>query len=486
MKKVGKYDERREPVLKFTRGVESLVQRLGAHPLAVSQASRFIAKTHISPLDYIQKFDIRFRQLLKDRPRLDQYHNGSIAATLGLSYDQLILRDPSAAALLMLFSCLDNSSINYQLFEALPEAKAALVFASDDMPFDPDCHWIPGLPKNWLNELCNDESNYLERIASLHELSFVRHNDTSNGISIHPLIHEWLSLYCDQMSMIDNLCAVCNLLGAAVPQDKPYVKGLPYSKIQPHINRWSSLLPPDLKLTRASVGSLLAISEYYLIQGPQDKVAALRQYAYDSALKRFGNDHRCTAEAGMAVAMVHFEAEEYEQAMQWFEKHRQSYIKIRWSEEDLGCGTEEIEDLLVTTYLMCCYKAIDKLEEADQASKKLADIKTKLEGTALYPLAAWFFFITQDSTVVDGEEEGAAQARIQKSLQTSEQLLYNIQHASTWLPLYGSRNNAEANVLSVLGQQHIEYGDRAKGQDYLKRALKLKGQLWGNASTLAL
>ena len=427
--------------------------------------------------------------MLKDRPKLNQYHNGSIAATLGLSYDQLKLRDRSAAALLMLFSCLDNSSISYQLFEALPKAKAALVFASDDMPFDPNCHWIPGLPHDWLTKLCHDESIYLKCITSLHELSFVRHNDRSNGVSIHPLIYEWLSHYCDQdeMSITENLCAVCNLLGAAVPQDKPHVKGLPYSKIEPHVTRWYSLLPPDLKLSKASVGALLAISEYYMVQGPQERVSPLRHFAYDSACKRFGDGHRCTAEAGMAIAMVHFEAEEYEMAMHLFEHHRQSYIKISWFEEDFGCGeTEDIEDLLVTTYLMFCYRATGKLEKANQASEKLATIKAKLKGTALYPLAAWFFFITQDNTVGDGEEEGVARARMQRSLQTSEDLLHDIQHASTWLPLYGSRENAEANVLSVLGQQHLEYGDKAKGQAYLQRALKLKGQLWGNASTLAL
>ena len=387
----------------------------------------------------------------------------------------------------MLFSCLDNSHISYELFEALPIAKAALVFASDDMPFDPHYDTISELPRDWLNKLCDDETIYLECIASLHEFSFVRPNHRSNGVSLHPLIHEWLLHFCDQTSMSNNLCAVCNLLGAAVPQGKPYVKGLPYSKIEPHVNRWYSLLPHKPNLSKTSVGALLAISEYYVVQGPQERVSLLRYIAYDDAYNRFGHDHRCMAEAGIAIAMVHFEAEEYNEAMHWFKDHREGYIKIRWCDKDIDREeTVVFEDLLVTTYLMCCYRATNKLEEAEQASKELAALKAKLEGTALYPVAAWFFFITQDNIDVDEEEGGTAQARIERSFQTSEKLLHDIQNASSWLPVYGSRESAEANLLSVLGQQHLDYGDKLKGQAYLQRALKLKGRLWGIASPITL
>src|SRR5271154_1167553 len=100
--------------------MRTLAGRLGMHPLALSQAGRYLFETNSSVSSYLEKYEARFQKLLTRRPLPREYSNGSIDATLSLSYDQLVIREPSAAALLMLWSCFDKSDIFFGLFRCLP------------------------------------------------------------------------------------------------------------------------------------------------------------------------------------------------------------------------------------------------------------------------------------------------------------------------------------------------------------------------------
>lgn len=460
-------------------GVQRLVYRLGSHPLALSQAGQYIYETHTSPLAYLNQYHKRFRTLIKQRPGSKEYHNGSITATLSLSYDKLMERNPSAAALLMLFSCLDNSNISFELFGALVKAKEASRIAYDDPPFSPYYHWIPGLSEEWLGELCDDEDLYLDAITSLHQLSFVRHNETLNSVSIHPLIHEWSLQYYDPPSKEENLAAACNILGAAVPQTEPYFEGLPIPRIQHHIDRWFSLMPKDIKLRRASIGTILAMSEYDIVRGPLERAYQLRQVAYDNAMSRFGLDHRCTAEAGIAIAMTHFQTEEYEEAIKWYEAHRDGYSKIDWPQSGFGHkDNESMANLVITSHLVLCYRAADKLDEAQEASEVLHTLKEGLKGTMIYPIAAWLYHVLQIAVNPSAEGDDP-QTRLKESIETSKELLQTIEGALTWPPSFGSRDFAIANLHSVLGAQYIDHGDIEEGQAHLRRAFEMNQQFGG-------
>ena len=379
----------------------------------------------------------------------------------------------------MLFSCFDNSNISFDIFGALIKAKAASRIAPDDLPFSPGYHWIPDLPDEWLSQLCEDEDLYLEAISSLHELSFIRRNETSNGVSIHPLIHEWSLQYYDSMSKEENLAAACNILGAAVPQAEPYFEGLPIARIQHHIERWFSLMPKDIKLQRASIGAILAMSEYDIVRGPLERAYRLRRVAYDNAKSRFRPDHRCIAEAGIAIAMTHFETEEYEEAIKWYQAHRDSYSKIDWPQSGFGHKeNENLANLLITSHLILCYRAADKLDEAQKASDVLQGLKEQLRDTMIYPIAAWLYHVLQIA-VNPSDEEEESQARLEKSIETSEDLLRTIQGASAWPPSFGSRDLAIANLHTVLGTQYMDHGDNGKSQAHLRRAFELNQQLGG-------
>ena len=311
-------------------------------------------ETQMSPSKYLQQYDVRFKTLLKTRPDAREYHNGSIATTMGLSYDRLVARNASAAALLILCSHFDNSNICYELLHAFANARSGLLFLPGDLPEDPQLSWISGLSETWLTEICENEDTYLSCVTSLHELSFIRHNDRSDSVSIHPIVHEWSLHYCNTMSMNRILSTACNLVAAMVPQTDPEVLGLAHSQLQPHIDRLYSLLPADLSTISASINSILAIATYYEAQGPTERASILRNAAYINALARFGPDHRCTLEASMSVALAKFEAGQYQDVLNDFKEKEASYCEIDVSDSFHICHlSENIIEMQKAVLIIC-------------------------------------------------------------------------------------------------------------------------------------
>ncbi|MCJ1434207.1 hypothetical protein MMC27_003574 [Xylographa pallens] len=464
-------------------GITPLVQRLGAYPLAISQAGRLMYEMHMSPSKYLQQYDVRFNTLLKSRPDAREYHNGSIATTLGLSYDRLVARNASAAALLILCSHFDNSNICYELLQAFANARSGLLFLPGDLPEDPQLPWILGLSETWLTEICENEDTYLSCVTSLHELSFIRHNDRSDSISIHPIVHEWSLHYCNTMSMNRILSTACNLVAAMVPQTDPEVLGLAHSEIQPHVDRLYSLLPADLSNISASINSILAIATYYEAQGPTERASILRDAAYINALARFGPDHRCTLEAGMSVAIAKYEAGQYQEVLNDFRGKEASYCEIDWEPSLSRRENQTLASATIMGLFALCYQGLGRSQEAHDLLTTLRRLLSELEDTIVFPAVSCVYFLVKIGVdLLSNEAEVEERDDTQVSIESLEKLLKMIEDTKIWPPSLGSRVLVQASVLYVLGKQCQWDGDTAKGQAYLQKALDLYEQLNGPSS----
>ncbi|MCJ1404838.1 hypothetical protein MMC11_008064 [Xylographa trunciseda] len=470
-------------------GIAPLVQRLGAHPLAVSQAGRLMYEMQMSPSKYLQQYDVRFKALLKTRPEAREYHNGSISATLGLSYDQLKERNASAAALLMLCSYFDNSNIYYELFQAFAKAREGLLFIPDDFPEDPQLLWIPGLSHTWLTEICENEDTYLSCVKSLHELSFVRHNDRSDSVSFHPLVHEWALHYCDTANMNRILSTTCNLLAAMVPQSDPEVLGLAHSQIQPHVDRFYSLLPSDLSSISASTSSILAIAKYYDVQGPTERASFLRNEAYTNALSKYGAEHRCTLEAGYQIAVAKLDSGDFEGALNDIKEKEVSYCKIDWDPRFNRRENEALARTTLMSFFAMCYRELNKLEEARHILTTLKELLSELADTSIVTAVSIVYFLMKIVVnIADDEYNEEEQEGVENSTESLEHLLKMIEDTNIWPPSLGSRVSTSAAVLFVLATKCNWSGDTVKGQAYLQKALDLYEQLNGPSApeTLAV
>ncbi|MCJ1283148.1 hypothetical protein MMC26_002475 [Xylographa opegraphella] len=470
-------------------GIADLVERLGAYPLAISQAGRLMYEMQMSPSKYLQQYDMRFKTLLKTRPEAREYHNGSISTTLSLSYDQLVARNASAAAFLILCSYFDNSNIYYELLQAFTKAKSGLLFLQDDLPADPQLFWIPELSQTWLTEICENEDTYLNCITSLHELSFVRHNDRSDSVSIHPIVHEWSLHYGETTNKYRMLSTACNLLAATVPQIDPEVLGLAQSQIQPHVDRLYSLLPADLSYISASINSILAIATYYEAHGPTERAAILRNAAYINALSKFGPDHRCTLEACMSVALAKFEAGKYQEVLDDLQGKEASYCNINWEPSLSRQENQALASATMMSLFALCKQALGRLEDARGILTALKKLLPKLADTVVFPaVSCVYFFVKIVVPISSDEAEEECPDDTEDSVESLEHLLEMIENTKIWPQSLGSRVSAQANVLSVLGQQCQWEGDNVKGQTYLQKALNLYERLNGPSSpeTLAM
>ena len=228
-------------------GAEELVQRLGCYPLALSQCGRYIDETQDSFVKYLSRFETRLNSLLKQNPGRHEYQNGSIVATLGLSYEVLKARNPTAAGLLAFCGCLDNTDIFWEIFENNASDSLAKELLGLDVPVLP---WIPGLDQVWFHRIQSSEEQYDEAIRSLLVFSFVRRDIGTSSISLHPVVHQWtLSLYGRniQTAFLEKIAAQCSryawyIAGSSVASSHEAT----INRLRPHADRCIALVGNDL------------------------------------------------------------------------------------------------------------------------------------------------------------------------------------------------------------------------------------------------
>ena len=269
-------------------GAQDLVEKLGAYPLALSQAGRFMYETSTSCENFLRLYNSRIKNLIQQKPGRREYQNGSIKAALEMSFDALKIRDPRAAALLMLLGYFDNTDIFHELFrfqKQLPEE-------CYPQPCLPSFSGIDHLSPNWMEDLRTDNDHYEEAIRSLLAFSFVSHNVASESVSIHPVVHEWILLSSVDLGGTQCLPTPANILafthctiwrGGLL--DTEHGRNV-MSRIRPHVDRITSLMFGDCRQGDIAPSDLVIIGTYYLYQYNISTALAL----IDLGLSRMSED----------------------------------------------------------------------------------------------------------------------------------------------------------------------------------------------------
>ena len=144
---------------------------------------------------FLKLYETRIKTLIAQKPSKREYQHGSIKATLELSFDALKDRDPRAAALLLIFGCFSNIDIFRELL-CLDDYMIGRGYMKLARPrFNNGQNSSMDL----LRALCTDHSLYNEVIHSLIAFSFVNRDMSLGSVSIHPVVHEWISSLSEEV-----------------------------------------------------------------------------------------------------------------------------------------------------------------------------------------------------------------------------------------------------------------------------------------------
>lgn len=462
-----------------------LAARLGMHPLALSQAGRYLLETCSSVLSYLEKYDTRFKTLLKRRPLAREYYSGSIDATLSLSFDSLAARDPSAAALLMLWSCFDKSNIFFGLFQRLSQLEASCHgMSTSSGPLNPHAR-IDALSPAWLNQVCANEDVWLTSISALQDFSFIRQNDREDSISLHPLIHEWSIRFCELSWLNDNVAAAANVLGAAVLSTEGNRSSAAHSSLRSHIDQWYSMrsLRPSQSSSefKADTAAIFEIAHFYRRQGLLDRYKVLSDDLLGAFITKLGPTHRQTLELRLDMFSVLLEESKWEEAIRDASSLREQILQVQWMPSlSLKENNAFVLSSLAWHLSIACCEAgkMEPLTELLVEIKKLQDESDILRVRPCLVFAhLWLEYRIAPFQEKDGQ---VATYDLSALMKAETEYLDLLNDVALWpVPQGRQHQTTRSHLLRLLGEQYFEQRELAKARECLTKSLQIFKEIDG-------
>ena len=295
-------------------GARVLIDRLGAYPLALAQAAKYIYENHTTTQTYLQRFDQDRKLLSKQNLTKREYKSGSIDIALGLSFTALKTRKPEAAAFLLLCGFLDSKDIFWQLFNASYEFADATTKEDDPASILRDLPFIPfeSLKSKWLDEIASNEIEFDAIVKCLYEFSFVRRNEESDGISIHAVIHEWIVGYVEPKTRSQLLASAADI----VADNYGARSETPCQRIQLHAYRCLSMAMPGNQYRKWSFGALFLLGAFYYDDEQTSLSQQLISCALDKLVLTFGEDSEMAALWSMRMTPMFIHSQPLETTIQ--------------------------------------------------------------------------------------------------------------------------------------------------------------------------
>ena len=197
---------------------KDIVQRLGYHPLAITQAGAYIRKRKLDLSQFMHHYSQRKDIILKNTPHISQYTKKlpgadretalSVFTTYELSFTQLQSQPSQGdteAKILTLLAFFDNKDIPESLFSGWSKSESRVIREL--------CAWFEVLAsdhKQWDTDLFED------RLLTLRDLSlvqtYIREADGLCHISLHPLVKDWIRLRTDRSVCQGNALIAADLV----------------------------------------------------------------------------------------------------------------------------------------------------------------------------------------------------------------------------------------------------------------------------------
>lgn len=173
------------------RVLTDLLADLGHLPLAIDQASSYIAATEISIKEYYDWFQLEKARLLRQLPST-QYNYDSretVMTTWEISFKHIERVNMPASQLLLMIPVFSPDDIPIDMLELTNDKLHHWASNGEFEPLPEDQEWV----STTMKQILQSPLRLREALLALKNFSFLRYKSGGKSFQVHPLVHYWAS-----------------------------------------------------------------------------------------------------------------------------------------------------------------------------------------------------------------------------------------------------------------------------------------------------
>jgi tetratricopeptide (TPR) repeat protein len=444
---------------------QRLLEMLDGLPLAIAQAGAYLQESGAPIEKYIQLYEQQWRELMEshdqDSVALLDYQQRSVLSTWTISYNAIRGKNLAAANLLLLWACLDNKDMWYELL-----AEAGKRSRDDE-------DWT----SEWLPNIANNEPKFIAAITLLRNYSLVEHVQDQASYSTHPVVHTWAYHIQNEQERTEFIRLAVAVVGWAVPRRSEKEYSILQRRLLPHAQQCSrgilaaSRAGKDwIRMSGAGSlgnyvipGAINGLGRLYANQGNLTEAEQMYERALQGKEEALGPNHTSTLRTVDSLGNLYLRQGKVAKAEQMYER------ALRGTEEALG--PNHISTLITVGNLGNLYREQGKLTEAEQMYERA------LRGfeEALGP---------NNTSTLDAVSNLGNLYRVQGKLAEAEQMCERALRG--YEEALGPNHTSTLGTVGNLGMIYKDQGKLAKAEQMHERALQGKEEARGPNHTSTL
>lgn len=207
-----------------------LLGDLGQLPLAIDQASSYMAATGMSINEYHRWFKIKKARLLKEVPSTHYHYDSrqTVMTTWEISFQRVEQSNLAASQLLLMMSIFSHDDIPITMLQLKYDSLRYWASNGEWEALPEDQEWVQSRLKSTLY----DGLRLRDAIRSLRKFSFIRYKPGGDSFWLHPLVHYWAShkmkSHPDQQKL--TMCSIGLVASSFKKEDRLPPIATPYGK----------------------------------------------------------------------------------------------------------------------------------------------------------------------------------------------------------------------------------------------------------------
>ena len=281
-------------------------------------------ETKTSFVDYIKFYQEQWRDVMGSydtaEAPLQEYANESVGTTWMISYRAIQQKDNAAANLMLLWACLDNKDLWFELL-----TPAYRKFGTDE--------FIP----EWFRSVASSKLAFTQTVKLLLNYSLVEGTEGLSSYAIHPVVHEWAWHMLEEEGRAEYCWLATIITGEAVPDYSEKEFWILQRRLLPHADRCVVCdlagINNNYDKQRKSKANILALDARHILgllyadQGKLDEAEKMYQRALQGYEKALGTEHTSTLNTVNNLGNLYADQGKLDEAEKMYQRALQGYEK---------------------------------------------------------------------------------------------------------------------------------------------------------------